>query len=108
MKFINFDLNIEPRSGEGYPVLADSAKYGQARAVCRLDIASPDIAGKLGSIADDELDADGLSAFGRLLAANLLTGQVEDLFNKIVGAAQSQPRTGVRLRLRINAPDLNI
>lgn len=108
MDFVNFDINVEPKSGDGYPVLADSAKFGQARAVCRLDAAGADMAAKLEGIAADEVEGDDLANFGRLLAANLLTGQVEDLFNKIVGAAQARPRAGVRIRLRINAPELNV
>ncbi len=108
MKFINFDINLEPKSGAGYPVLADSAKYGQARAVCKLDVSSPEILAALTAIADEAMDGDQLTAFGRLLGANLLTGPVEDLFNKIVGAVQSQPKNGVRIRLRVNAPELNV
>jgi hypothetical protein len=107
MKFINFDINLEPKSGEGYPVLADSAKYGQARTVCKLDASSAEVASKLEAIANEELEGDELTAFARLLAANVLTGPVEDLFNKIVGGVQSQSKTGVRVRLRVNAPELN-
>jgi len=107
MKFINFDINLEPKSGEGYPVLADSAKYGQARTVCKLDASSAEMTSKLEAIANEELEGDELTAFARLLAASVLTGPVEDLFNKIVGGVQSQTKTGVRIRLRVNAPELN-
>ncbi|MBM4422023.1 MAG: CHAT domain-containing protein [Chloroflexi bacterium] len=108
MNYINFDIRIEPKTNEGYPVLADSTKYGQERAMCQLDVSGAEMAAKLEAVANDEIEGDELTAFGRLLAANLLTGQVEDLFNKIVGAVQSQPKNGVRIRLRINAPELNV
>ena len=107
MKFINFDINLEPKSGDGYPVLADSAKYGQARTVCKLDVNSEEIKRKLEAISQEALDGDELKAFGKLLADNVFSGPVEDKFNQIVGGVKSQDQTGVRIRLRVNAPELN-
>src|ERR1700690_2486684 len=100
MKFVNFDVSLEPKVGNGYPVLANSAKYGQGRGLCRIEVNSPEVQAQLEAISKEELDGAGLTALGKLLGANLFNGTVEELFSKIVGGVESQKKTGVRLRLR--------
>jgi hypothetical protein len=111
MKFLDLDLKIELRGSNGYPVAADSG-LGQARGLCPLDPASPELAKTIEAIAGEELIGSGLAEFGQQLGNGLINGEVRELFNSLVGAAQAQTkagtRTGVRLQLRIVPDELNV
>ncbi|MEK7327209.1 MAG: CHAT domain-containing protein, partial [Chloroflexota bacterium] len=111
MKFLDLDLKIELRGSNGYPVAADSG-LGQARGLCSLDPAGPELAKMIEAISGEELIGRGLAEFGQQLGDALINGEVRELFNSLVGAAQAQTkagtRTGVRLQLRIVPDELNV
>ncbi|MBI3243803.1 MAG: CHAT domain-containing protein [Chloroflexi bacterium] len=111
MNFLDLDLKIELRGPNGYPVAADSS-LGQARGLCPLDPASPELAKAIEAIAGEELIGRGLAEFGQQLGDALINGEVRELFNSLVGAAQAQTKTGtktgVRLQLRLVPDELNV
>ncbi len=95
-----FDLAIDPRTGHGYPVRAESER-GQVREWCMLVLDAPEFVQALNAIANEKADRAALMAFGRILAESVLVGKVRDLFRETLGAADE-----VRLRLRIAPPEL--
>lgn len=112
MKFINFDLRIESKTADGYPVAANNdAGLGQGRSLCKIDPASPEIVKALEDVAADQVDVDSLRQFGASLGTALLNGDVEDKFNEVVGMAKARTKagtkTGVRVRLWISPPELH-
>jgi len=97
-----FDLAIDPRTKQGYPVRAESER-GQVRDEwCTLAPNAPEFKQALNAIANENADRAALMAFGRILAERVLVGKVRDLFRETLGAADDK----LRLRLRIAPPEL--
>ncbi|MEK7323831.1 MAG: hypothetical protein AAB217_01080, partial [Chloroflexota bacterium] len=94
MQFINLDINIEPRRTDGYPVLVNSSKFGQARTICPLDVSDAKLRADLEAIAGGQASRERLIIVGRRLASSLFNDEVETLFHKAVGAVQAQPKLG--------------
>ena len=107
MQYLNFDINIEPQTADGYPVLAENARFGQARTFCKLDVDNEGLQAKLEAIARDEMDGVEIAGFGHELADVLLKDDVEKLLDRTLGAVALEQKNGVRLRLRINAPEMD-
>jgi len=103
MQYLNFDLHIASSTTQGYPLRADS-ELGQAPGICKLNVAAPDIKERLAAIAEEKTEP--LPLLGEQLAQCLLADEIKELFLKTVGAAQGQKKTGVRVRLRIDPPEL--
>lgn len=114
MEYHNFDLWIEARTADGYPLRAAS-EQGEARGFLKLDPMSESLQAYQRKLEiediyqerrEKEVDADFLEEFGTFLYHSLFTGDVEALFQASLGAV-GQEEQGLRIRLRINPPEIS-
>jgi tetratricopeptide (TPR) repeat protein len=117
MQYLDFDLEIGPGAGRDYPVVVRSAA-GEARLTMRfpfdeitlhsrskdLQIALLRSANLRRRVLSEEEQA--VQDFGRSLFDALLSGAARALFDASRARAAQEGLPGVRLRLRIQAPEL--
>jgi len=108
MHYQNFDLWIEPGNGNGYPLRALSEQFGIIRDSMELSPNDPKLQESLRRLDHRETDRDFLVHFGSELYSHLLTGKIDALFQQSYGAVMSREDWGLRLRLRIEAPELAV
>ncbi len=112
MFYRNFDIYIGERTAAGYTVRAESRGrersrgLGEARGTLVLDPADPQLVRHLERLDERETDRAFLEELGILFYASLFDDEIESLLQKSLGAAQSQPDLGLRLRLRIDPPGI--
>lgn len=75
-----FDLLIGSRTADGYPLTITSAPAGDAKDLCRLDPASPDIQTALTRLEDGDADEALLRQFGRHLFGALFTDEIASVY----------------------------
>ena len=107
MKYTNFDLWIDAKVGDQYPVRAASF-LGEVRGFISLDLYQNKIQESQVRLAKRDVDQAALIDFGCQLYYLIFTGDVELLFEQSAGQSQSQTDHGIRIRLRIEAPELII
>ncbi|NTV36189.1 MAG: CHAT domain-containing protein, partial [Anaerolineaceae bacterium] len=105
MRYINFDLWIDAKVGDQYPVRAASP-LGEVRGFLALDPHQRQIQEYQDRLAKRDVDQTGLIDFGRQLYKLLFADDIERLFEQSAGQTLRQEDQGVRLRLRIEAPEL--
>ncbi|HRZ06941.1 MAG TPA: CHASE2 domain-containing protein [Candidatus Competibacteraceae bacterium] len=105
MRYSNFDLWIDAKVGDQYPVRAASP-LGEVRGDLLLDPHQQQIQKSQDQLAKREVDQAGLIDLGRQLYKLVFTGDIELLFEKSVGQSLSKADQGIRIRLRIEAPEL--
>lgn len=104
MEYHNFDLWVEARTAEGFPLRANSETQGTAKGLMTLDPASTVVQDYLQKLEDWETDEAFLRDFGIFLYDALFTGDIESLFQLSLGEVISQEERGLRIRLRIDPP----
>lgn len=120
MDFLDFEIHIAPGTGQDYPVLVVKSPAGEASGTFHLPFDAPGLENHLkgveiavlksGSgrrdivIASDE--SESVSDFGKKLFNALFTDQVQTAFRRSQDSARAQKK-GLRVRLRIDAPDLS-
>ena len=107
MEYRNFDLWVEIPTTEGYPLRASSETQGQAKGRMKLDLTSDPLRFYLEKLAAWETSEAFLTEFGTLLYSSLFTGDVESLFQLSLGEVIGQESQGLRIRLRIDPPDVS-
>ena len=101
----SFDLLIGLRGAHGYPVTVIRAPAGDARGVCQLDPARPDLQAALRRLENGSGDGAFLTNFGRRLFEALFAGDILSLFRGSLGQARGQGKA-LRVRLRLEPPEL--
>lgn len=103
----DFDLWIETPTAEGYPLRARSETQGEARAWMKLDLMSESVQSYLEKLATWETDETFLIEFGAFLCDSLFAGNIESLFQRSLGEVLGQEGQGLRIRLRIDPPEIS-
>jgi CheY-like chemotaxis protein len=106
MEYRDFDLWVEAPTTEGYPLRANSTQ-GQARGHMKLDPSSIFVQSDLKRLAARETDETFLVEFGTFLYNALFVSDIESLFLISLGTVMEQDGLGLRLRLRIDPPELS-
>jgi CHASE2 domain-containing sensor protein len=105
MRYTNFDLWIDAKVGDRYPVRAASP-LGEVRGFLALDPHRRQIQESQDRLAQRDVNQAGLIELGRQLYKLLFADDIERLFEQSVGQTLRQEDQGLRLRLRIEAPEL--
>ncbi len=114
LDYLAFDLEIGPGDGQVYPVAVLSSPAGEARAEMELPFTPQDLDGWLaeleGALFDEDGDVDGpalAKEFGGLLFDALFTDEIRSRYDMSRQLAR-RDGMGLRIKLRINAPDLAV
>jgi len=105
MNYDNFELWIESKQKDVYPVIARSESQGDERGALSLDPADKQVAGYLKGLADGVADIKALQEFGAFLYERLFQKDIGILFHKSLGHADGDD-LGVRIRLSVTPPEL--
>lgn len=106
MEYKNFNLRIESKLGDGYPVVVDSEGMGEAKGVFTL---SPDClqnATQLQDVAALEEGSRLPMTFGVSLYQCLFQKGVGIMLFKCLGAVSGEDEKGLRISLRLTPPEL--
>ena len=109
MRYQNIDLWVDEKTDKGYPLRAASETEGEARDFLPIDLSATDLEEARRRLGSRQTDRAFLVAFGTRLYTTLFRSAgdvVEQLFNRCCGRASSADDDGVRLRLRIEAPEI--
>lgn len=120
MDFLDFEIHIAPGTGQDYPILVVKSPVGEASGTFHLPFDAPGLENHLkgveiavlksGSVRRDIVMAtdedESVSDFGKKLFNALFTDQVATVFRRSQDSARAQKK-GLRVRLRIDAPDLS-
>lgn len=119
MKYLDFELEVGPGDGRSYPVAVLHSPAGEARAKMHFPFDGPTLTNRLQALEIALLRSSGrrrrvvtreervVQQFGRRLSRALFTGEVGALFEASRQEASEQER-GLRVKLRIQAPDLAV
>ncbi len=110
LRLRDFDIEISPATADGrYPVAVLNSPSGQARAAMAFPWQPAELEARLARLEDAVLGgstAEGdAQAFGSQLFDALLAGEVRTVYDRSRQAVDGSGE-GLRLRLRINAPEL--
>ena len=105
MQYENFDLWIDAGIEGRYPVRAASP-LGEVRESLSLDPGWREIRPFQDRLAEREIDQAGLIDLGSRLYRWLFAGDIELLFERSAGRFLGEAERGLRVRLRIEAPEL--
>jgi len=107
MRYINFDLWVDSKNEDQYLVRAASP-LGEVRECRSLDLHRQRIQESQSRLIERDVDQAGLIDIGRQLYNLVFTGDVERLFEQSAGQYLRKGTQGIRIRLRIEAPELII
>jgi len=105
MRYANFDLWIDARIEGRYPARAESP-LGEVREALSSDPGWGAIRQFQDRLTAREIDQAGLIDLGSRLYRWLFAGDIELLFERSAGQFLGEAEQGLRLRLRIEAPEL--
>jgi CHAT domain-containing protein len=118
-QYLEFEIHIAPGSGQDYPVVVMKSPAGEATGTLRIPFDPAQLASQLHGIetavrdsafpvrgiAMDETVKASVKDFGKLLFEALFVDQVQAKFRMSQDRARLEKK-GLRIRLRIEAPDL--
>src|ERR1051325_8975776 len=105
MRYFDFDLTIEEKIGDTYPIRVRSQKKGEAKGSMSLD--QDEIKAALLTLSADSADLNDVKRVGGLLYGKLFQDRVvSNLYQQGIGQVNSDDGTGVRIRLRIEPTDI--
>ncbi|HWT01992.1 MAG TPA: CHAT domain-containing protein [Pyrinomonadaceae bacterium] len=105
MIYDDFDLWIDERDGDHYPLKAEWLGV-TARGELHLDPTAPEFAAVLAELEDELKDRAFSKQFGGQLYEALFQGEVRDLYQQGLGRVRGNNDAGLRIRLRIAPPEL--
>lgn len=109
LRLRDFDLEISPAAADGrYPVAVLNSPSGQARAAMSFPWTPAELEARLVTLEDAVLDGAApvqMQTFGSQLFDALLAGEVRTVYDRSRQAVADSGE-GLRLKLRLNAPDL--
>ncbi|MCA1583180.1 MAG: CHAT domain-containing protein [Acidobacteria bacterium] len=110
MQYHDFDVRLlDSRTAEGYPLRASCDLQGEAEDVCSLDPDSAPILEMRKRLVGQDTDKDFLAEFGTLLYSALFSardGNLGALLERCRGAFLGSGKQGIRIRLRIEPPNM--
>ena len=107
MEYHDFDLWIGAPTAEGYLLRAHSETQGEAKGQMKLDPMSKSVQACLEKLAVRETDKAFLIEFGTFLCDSLFVGNIEALFQRSLGTVMGREGQGLRIRLRIDPPEIS-
>ncbi|HEY6067102.1 MAG TPA: PQQ-binding-like beta-propeller repeat protein [Gaiellaceae bacterium] len=119
MKYLDFEIEVGPGDGRSYPVAVLHSPAGEARGKMHFPFDGPTLTNRLQALEIALLRSSGrrrrvvtseervVEQFGRKLSKALFTGEVGALFEASRQEASEQEH-GLRVKLRIQAPDLAV
>ncbi|MEJ7655290.1 MAG: hypothetical protein WKH64_19120 [Chloroflexia bacterium] len=107
MKYYDFDMWIAQEADGYYPTRARSESMGEdSGKITAAELVS--IREALERLASDNINESLLKEIGGLFYSVLFSGSVGSLFQKSLGQVYADPDRGVRVRLRIEPPDVAV
>ncbi len=120
MEYLDFEIHIAPGTAREYPILVVKSPAGEASATLRFPFDAPTLENHLqgveiavlksGSIRRDIVMAspekESVVDFGKQLFESLFVDEVKSAFRRSQDRARLEKK-GLRVRLRIDAPDLS-
>ncbi|MES2125419.1 MAG: CHAT domain-containing protein [Gemmatimonadota bacterium] len=120
MEYLDFEIHIAPGTAQEYAVLVVKSPAGEASATLKFPFDAPTLENHLqgveiavlksGAIRRDIVmaspEGESVSSFGKQLFEALFVDQIQTAFRRSQDRAR-QERKGLRVRLRIDAPDLS-
>jgi hypothetical protein len=105
MKYYDLDLSIGSQTTDHHTVWARSESMGEAQSkLLSTDI--DQIRADLTHLSGAEFDDASLKKFGQSLFSSLFSGEIGILYQRALGQVYADDNAGVRIRLRIEPPDL--
>lgn len=109
MRYHNFDLWIEEKDGSAYHLRALTETFESARGLMQLDLDSAEIINATERFVRRQTDHQFMVHVGTLLYNALFSPEdraIDSLFQEYSGRFLNPPHDGIRLRLRIEAPEI--
>lgn len=106
MIYHDFDLWIDERNGDHYPLRAES--HANAKGKLYLDPASPEWADDLHKLDEEKTNRQFSKTFGGRLYHSLFQGDIGNLYHESRGQVIGNDQAGLRIRLRIVPPELSV
>ena len=109
MKYHTFDISITSSgTAKQYHLFARSTTQGEAKAVTTIDPKSPQLKKLLNKLNAQTVSDDELKFLGTSLYQCLFVNKIDMLFNRAFGETLASDDIGLRLRLTIEAQELNV
>ncbi len=107
MRYHTFDLTVSATGApHEYLLAAESSTQGEAAGRTRIDPSSAPLADLFAQLGDGTISSANLQALGAALYQSLFAGEIGMLLNRALGETIGNEALGLRLRLRINPPEL--
>lgn len=106
MRYQTFDLTISATGAPREYLLAAQSPQGEPSGQTKIAFDAPPLANWLKQLAAHTLAPQDLQAFGVALYECLFTGEINLVFQRALGETLGRDDLGLRLRLRINPPEL--
>lgn len=107
MRYHTFDLTVSATGApHEYLLAAESSTQGEAAGRTKIDPSSAPLAELLASLGYGTISAANLQTLGAALYQSLFAGEIGMLLNRALGETIGNEVLGLRLRLRINPPEL--
>lgn len=105
MEYQDFDIRIE-KGADGYLLIANSLNFGEAHNELRMDLVTSELQSDLERLAARQTDQHFLNHFGIKLYNALFPGDIDRIFQRSFGETLLRAETGIRVRLRIQVPEI--
>ncbi len=109
MNYHTFDISITSSgTANTYQLFARSKTQGEAKTKTRIDAKSPQLNQLLTHFEEKRISDAELKSLGITLYQCLFVGEIAMLFQRSLGETLARDDIGLRLRLSIEAPELNV
>ncbi len=107
MRYHTFDLTVSATGVlHEYLLSAQSSRQGEAGGRTKLDPSSARLADLFAQFGDGTISSTNLQALGATFYQSLFVGEIGMLLNRALGETIGNEALGLRMRLRINPPEL--
>jgi hypothetical protein len=109
MRYHTFDLTVSATGApREYLLSAQTSGHGETLAPVktRINASAAPLADLLAQLADNKISSTDLKRLGEKLYEILFVGEIDSLLKSALGETIRQDDLGLRLRLRINPPEL--
>ena len=108
MEYLDFDIRVTAGRDGKYLLRAESESYGEEEADISLSPDAPEIVEINARLATRQTDRSFLEATGTDLYNRLFVANIDVLFQRSLGEVKNDANKGLRIRLRIGAPELAV